>query len=360
MMIVAADCDILSHWSNSGIVTYVMSLLEQLSQAECSCQFYVFVRRPPEQLAALASTHPNLKLLSPQGPGWMWRMLGGALAVSPLGSPWFWKQLCLTLLTRPSEKMLFFAPSHRVPLVPVVPKVVAIQDLGFELFPESFGLLQRKRMSWATRLAVRQADRIIAPSESTKRDLVNCYGCRPDRIRVVYHGYDSRSFEPSPACPRRQRTVLNRYGLATPYFLHVGVLQPRKNIVRLIDAFVRAANGNPSFNAQLAIVGQRGWKYEAIIQRATATDTKGRVVLTGPVLPDELPVLYKSALAVVMPSLYEGFGLPVLEAMACGTPVACSQGSSLGEIAGDCALSSIPIPSMPWRKQCCDCGENRR
>lgn len=341
-MIVAVDCDILSHWSNTGIVTYVINLLEQFSLLESPHEFYVFVRKPPVELAALAATEPKLKLVSPWGPSWLWKLLGGALVASPLGSGWFWKKLGSALISRRRGNILLFVPAHRVPLIPSIPKVVVIQDLGFELFPDTFRRLQRKRMSWTTRLAVRLADLVIAASESTKRDLVNLYGCNPDRIRVVHHGYDSRMFEPSAVPAETRNVTLGKYGIRAPFFLHVGVLQPRKNIVRLIDAFLKVSNENGPFDAQLAIAGKPGWKYEEILRRACAPDTKGRVVLTGPVQSHELPILYKSSLALVMPSLYEGFGLPILEAMACGTPVACSRGSSLSEVAGDAAFFFDP------------------
>jgi len=341
-MIVAIDCDILSHWSNMGIVTYLMNLLEHFARIESPYDFYLFVRKPPADLVALASNHPRFKLVSPSGPGWFWRGVGGALVALPLGSGWFWKQLSRLLVAKRTGKMILFVPVHRVPLIPAIPKVVVIQDLAFELFPQSFHLFQRKRMSWTTRLAVRQADRVIAASESTKRDLVNCYGCRAESIRVIHHGYDSETFEPSPVSAESGSRVLEKYGLRPPFFLHVGVLQPRKNIVRLIDAFVHLMKESVRFDAQLAIVGKCGWKYQETIERASAPDTKGRVILTGPVQPHELPVLYKSSLAFVMPSLYEGFGLPILEAMACGTPVACSRGSSLSEVAGKAAVFFDP------------------
>lgn len=341
-MIVVADCDILSHWSNNGIVTYLMNLLGQLSRSDSDREIYAVVRKPPAGLSALASSDSRLKLISPRGPGWLWRGLGGVLAVSPLGSGWFWKQLSRAVFTQGPHNLLLFVPAHRVPLIPFVPKVVVIHDLGFELFPESFRFIQRKRMSWATRLAVHRSDLVISTSDSTKQDLINCYGCTPDRICVVHHGYDSRRFEPSPVPAETRKAILNKYGLSKPFFLHVGVLQPRKNLVRLVDAFTRVMNEDHSVDAQLAIVGQPGWKYDPILRRATAPDTNGRVVVTGPVQPEELPVLYKSSLALVMPSLYEGFGLPVLEAMACGVAVACSRTSSLTEIAAQSALLFDP------------------
>ena len=341
-MIVAVDCDILSHWSNMGVVTYLMNLLEQFSKLESSHDFYVFVRKPPAELAALAASEPKFKLVSPWGPGWLWKLLGGVFVASPLGSAWFWKKLGGALVARRRGNTLLLVPAHRVPLIPLIPTVVVIQDLGFEFFPHTFRRFQRKRMSWTTRLAVRRANLIIAASESTKRDLMNRYNCRPERIRVVHHGYDSRMFEPSIVSAEATSATLKKYGLRAPFFLHVGVLQPRKNIVRLISAFIKLMDENDLFDPQLAIVGKPGWKYKEIVERAVAPDTKGRVILTGAVQSHELPILYKNSLALVMPSLYEGFGLPILEAMACGTPVTCSRGSSLSEIAGEAALFFDP------------------
>jgi glycosyltransferase involved in cell wall biosynthesis len=160
---------------------------------------------------------------------------------------------------------------------------------------------------------------------------------------VVHLGYDETVFEPSVVSARTNRLIAEKYGLQEPYFLHVGVLQPRKNLVRLIDAFVQTIREEPLCKASLVIVGKNGWKYEEILRRARAEDTKGRVVVLNAVPSEDLPILYKCCLALVFPSLYEGFGLPLLEAMACGTPVACSRTSSLPEIAGEAAIFFDPL-----------------
>ena len=328
-MNVAVDCELLSKYADTGITTYLINLLRQFSRFDQN-HFDVFVQRPPHELSSFVSQSSNVNIRP---------TLGGTL---------FWKLIGNTIRARALKSDVLFIPTHRVPVYSSVPTVVVIYDLGFEMFPECFRLGARLRMSWSTRNAARKADRLIAISECTKRDLVRLFGCRPDRIDVVHLGYDSNRFEPSPVSVAVRDSVLKKYGIGNRFLLHVGVLQPRKNLVRLIDAFVELMKSENDPELQLVLVGRPGWQYEPILRRAAAPDTCGRVVLTGAVPLDHLPILYKSARGVVVPSLYEGFGLPVIEAMACGAGVACSRGSSLTEVAGDAALLFDPysIPEM--------------
>lgn len=323
-IVFALDCDILSENEATGIATYVLNLLAQFVRIDSPHTFYIFVRRPSYELRQLASTESRVRLVSPVGPGWFWKAFGSAF------------------LSRRCGADLLFVPAHRVPLIRLVPTVAVIHDLGFEVFPETFRTSDRRRISWATRMAVRNADNLIAVSESTKRDLINIYKCKPERIHVTHLGYDRQIFEPSPVGAETNISALEKYGLQKPFFLHVGVLQPRKNIIRLIDAFAQYIREERVSDVQLAIVGKLGWKYEEILERANAPDVREQVVMTGAVQSQDLPIVYKSALALMMPSLYEGFGLPILEAMACGTPVACSRSSSLTEVAGEAALLFDP------------------
>ena len=250
-------------------------------------------------------------------------------------------------------------PAHVVPLAGAPPSVVTIHDLGYLAFPQAHTARRRLELHLTTRWSLRAARRVIAISRATKDDLVRHYGADPARIAVVHHGL-SAGFRPSD-----DPAALARHGLERPYFLYVGTLQPRKNLERLIEAYATAAQllGNavaagggpapgrperipgPGPSApwpQLAIAGRRGWLSQAIERRAAQLGVADSVRFLGYVDDGDLPALLSGATAFLFPSLYEGFGMPVLEAMACGAPVLTSTTSALPEVAGDAALLVDP------------------
>jgi glycosyltransferase involved in cell wall biosynthesis len=235
---------------------------------------------------------------------------------------------------------LLFVPAHVLPIVHPHRSVVTVHDLGYLYYPQAHRLLDRLYLDLSTRYNARAASHLIADSSATKRDLIERYGTAPDKITVVYPGYDNTAFRPVRD-EEAIKAVKTKYNIAGDYILFVGTLQPRKNLTRLIEAF-----SNPQYpisNIQLLISGKKGWLYEAIFQRVEELELAGRVVFTGYVPEAELPALLSGARLFILPSLYEGFGLPVLEAMACGTPVVCSNVSSLPEVAGDAAVLVDPL-----------------
>jgi len=235
---------------------------------------------------------------------------------------------------------VLFVPAHVLPLVHPPRSVVTIHDLGYLHFPRAHRLLDRLYLDLSTRFNARAAAHIIADSQATKRDLVERYGVEPSKISVIYPGYDEEAFQ-----PLREReaieAVKTRYGIAGDYILFVGTIQPRKNLVRLMEAF--SLLKRQAADLQLVIAGKKGWLYEAIFRRVEELGLEGQVVFTGYVADEDLPALFSGARLFVFPSLYEGFGLPVLEAMACGVPVVCSNASSLPEVADDAALLFDPL-----------------
>jgi len=254
--------------------------------------------------------------------------------------PRLWTHLCLSaeMASRPPD--VLWVPSHVLPLIHPRESVVTVHDLGHRYHPEAHTPWQRRYLEWSTRYHVRAAAHLVADSECTRQDLVRLYGADPDRIAVAHLGVDP-ALRPVDD-PSEIARVRRRYGIGERYLLYVGTLQPRKNLVRLLEAFARLGP-EVREGLQLALVGKAGWMHEPIRARARSLGLEGRVIFAGYVDTADLPALYSGAALFVMPSLYEGFCMPVLEAMACGTAVACSNASSLPEVVGDAALLYDPL-----------------
>lgn len=256
--------------------------------------------------------------------------------------------LASQLFHRPSYErhlpagQLYHATEHLLPYMRR-PTVLTVHDLIFERYPQHHKLTNRLFLSVGMRLFVRAADKIIAVSQQTKRDLIDLYHTPAAKIEVIYQGIDPSFGPASPAAVQRVRAT---YGLRTqtgasrPYLLMVGTLEPRKNHVTAMRALARLKALNLPHS--LLVVGGEGWLFEPIKAQVAALGLAADVRFTGYVPTADLPALYTGAEAVLQPTLYEGFGFPVLEAMACGAPVVCSNVSSLPEAAGAAALLVAP------------------
>jgi glycosyltransferase involved in cell wall biosynthesis len=251
-----------------------------------------------------------------------------------------WTHLGLGPTIRRARPDVLFVPSHVIPWPGVddVPAVVTIHDLGYLRYPGAHPLAQRLYLDWSTRYSARVARRVIAVSQATGDDLVGLNGTPPDKIRVIHSGIDD-TLKPVDNLPHIV-TVRERYHIPGPYLLHVGTLHPRKNLVRLVEAFDRVRD--VAGGLMLVLAGRAGWGSRPLLHRIEQLGLADRVILPGYVDEADLPALYSGARAYVFPSLYEGFGFPVLEAMACGAPVVCSDTSSLPELVGDAALTFPP------------------
>lgn len=270
---------------------------------------------------------------------------GSELRIIPFPRLWTHLRLSLEMLSSPPD--LLFVPSHVLPLAHPRRNVVTVHDLGYHYYPEAHTRFQSHYLRWSTRYNARTATRVLADSEATREDLMRYYGIPREKIVVVYPGRDE-TLVPVAESPTRAN-LCARYGVRGPYLLYVGTLHPRKNLVRLVQAFASLLSSLSSTaqvsldSLQLVLAGQKGWLYEEIFAQVRELGLAERVILTGYVPDSDLGSLLSGALAFVFPSLYEGFGLPVLEAMACGTPVVCSDVSSLPEVAGDAALYVDPL-----------------
>lgn len=249
-----------------------------------------------------------------------------------------WRQTLLPLALRNYRPALCHCTNLTAPLWAPCPTVVTIHDLTLKLMPGHHPLRRRAVMGILLAPTARQATHIIAVSETSKRDIVRMLAVPEEKVTVIYEAAASW-FQPRPAA--EIAPVLRRYSLeAGQYILYVGTIEPRKNLIRLVRAFAEARAAGR--REPLVLVGALGWGFEPVFAEIERLNLRDAVVHLGFVSTDELVALYNGAAVFVFPSLYEGFGLPPLEAMACGTPVITSATSACGELAGEAALLIDP------------------
>jgi glycosyltransferase involved in cell wall biosynthesis len=264
---------------------------------------------------------------------------------------WRLRVLLASFAHRPMDQVIdaatgiFHATDHLLPPFRCLQSVFTLYDLTFLKFPEAHLPLNR----WYSRVIVprglRAADAVIAISGCTKRDAVIAYGLPAERIRVIHLGVAARF---RPVDPEVAAGVRDRYHLPGSFILAVGTIEPRKNLIALLDAYRGLIDR--VVDLKLVIVGRRGWRADAFFERVRELGLENRVILPGFVPDEDLPAVYSSAEVLAFPSIYEGFGLPVLEAMACGTPVVCSNTSSLPEVAGEAAVLLAPDDVRGWEQ----------
>jgi glycosyltransferase involved in cell wall biosynthesis len=232
-------------------------------------------------------------------------------------------------------------PNSMPLLFPYRPTIVTIYDLTEFALPQR--VYEKGRHSYrrlANRLAARRADLIITTSANTRQDIVRYLGVDEAKVRVIYPGIDHEQFRPQPISPPQRAHLAQKYQLPERFLLYVGKIQPRKNLPRLLRAFHQVRKTLPDLH--LVLAGTGGWMSETLKTTILELELDPFVHFTGFVADEDLPALYNLAEIMVFPSLYEGFGFPVVEAMACGTPVITSTTSSLGEIADTAALCVDP------------------
>jgi len=310
-MVVGIDASRAVSARPTGTETYSRELIQALLKLDASHRYRLYFRTPPS-----AAAYP-----------------GADVRVMPFPRLWTHVRLAWELARQTPDAL--FVPAHVIPIIHPPITLVTIHDLGYRYFPRSHPPLQRFYLDLSTRWNARVAAHILADSEATKSDLVTHYRPPPEKVTVAYPGLDERlaPVEDSDAIA----AVKARYHIDGRYYLYLGTLQPRKNLTRLIDAFAQLET-----DAKLVLAGKRGWLYDDLFSRVERMGLSKRVRFTG-YLPDaDKPALLSGALAFVFPSLYEGFGLPALEAQACACPVIVSDSSSLPEATGGAALLIDP------------------
>jgi glycosyltransferase involved in cell wall biosynthesis len=234
---------------------------------------------------------------------------------------------------------VFHATEHLLPRLKHTRSVFTLHDLIFQFDPDSHKPLNIAFLKTMMPRFLTAADAIIAVSENTKRDAINLYGIPADKIHVIYEGVNPR-FTPITD-PDRLSEIRTKYRLPGRFILHVGTIEPRKNLPLLFEVAAQT-------NEHIVVAGKLGWLTDPILAQVKELGVEDRVTFTGFIDDDDLPALISTANVLAMPSKYEGFGLPILEAMACGTPVVASNAASLPEVGGDAALYAWHDDVRSW------------
>jgi glycosyltransferase involved in cell wall biosynthesis len=309
-------------YRGAGIHCYIHQLLLNLPTAAPQHRYLAFLND-----ARMSSPHTALQLRRTRWP-------------TQKPSPRIvWEQTVLPIATYTEQLDLLHSLAFVRPLVAHCPVVITIYDLSFVRMPERFPRFQRFYLQTMTRYSARRAARLLVISQSTKDDVVRFCGVSPDKIVVTYCGVDEQF---APRSRHEVEAFRAAKGLPSRFILYLGTLEPRKNVPQIVKAYSQLRSHDLSRNYKLVIAGAKGWGYDEVFAAVEQHDLKDDVIFAGYVPAEELPLWYNAAELFVYPSLFEGFGLPVLEAMACGTPAITSNVSSLPEVAGDAALTITP------------------
>jgi glycosyltransferase involved in cell wall biosynthesis len=321
-MRIAIDASRITIAKRTGTENYALQLLRALlalPEARAH-QFTLYFRQAPAP--DLLPSYPNV-----------------IQRVIPFRRAWTHLRFAVALWqTRPD---VAFVPAHTLPLLFPGRGVVTIHDLGYRFFPQAHPAWQRLYLDLSTRFSAKRAGHILADSRATQADLQSEYGVPAGKIRVVYPGVAALA----PANASEIARVRLAYNLPARYLLFLGTLQPRKNIGRLAEAFAAYIASQPQSDLGLVLAGNTGWLFdlERDVLAALPTSARARLLVTGYVKDADVAALYTGAAAFVFPSLYEGFGFPVIEALACGTPVVCSATSSLPELGAGSTVLVDPL-----------------
>jgi len=259
-----------------------------------------------------------------------------------------WDQFTFPKKAKATNADILHQPCFSAPLNYKKPIVVTIHDIISLLFPETIPFASRMFYSKWMPFSYRKAKKIITISESTKRDIIRVLGIDEKKITVIPLAYDKK-FE-TKISKEKIDQVKAKYGLSKEYLLHIGTLEPRKNLDFLIDVFADVIEEDQNSNLGLVITGKKGWYYEGLFKKVKSLSLEKRVIFTGYIDEKDKAAIYQGAKIFTFPSVYEGFGLPPLEAMASGIPVISSDTSSMPEVIGEAGILLSPHDRSGWVK----------
>jgi len=311
----------------TGIEEYSYQVIKHLrNEIGGDVRVYLYVRKKIRiHKGRIVFVYPEIDFNLPKN----WKLVG-------IWAPRYWTQIGLSLQMFVHSVDTLFVPAHTLPLIGARRNVVTIHGLEYEITKESYGFWERLYMKFSIRYSCLKANTIIAVSENTKHDLMRLYGITEQKIIVIREGFVESSKE----------LVLGvKETIKEPYFLFIGRIEERKNVIRIIEAF-ELFKEKYQGNEKLVLIGRPGYGYEKIHNKRERSKWKNDILEQGYVTQKEKQMFLSGATLFIFPSLYEGFGLPVLEAQAASIPVVTSDSSSLPEIGGEGALYVDPLTSQ--------------
>lgn len=320
-MLIGVDGNEANVENRVGVNQFAYGLLWGLWRQKTKHQFTVFLSSAP--LSSLPKEKQN----------WHYRVIG---------PPKFWTQwrLPLDLFTHNPKPEVFFTPSHYAPRFSPIPTVISIMDLGFLKSPNEFTKKDYFQLKEWTKYSVNNASHVLTISEFSKKEIHKEYNVPSGKITVVYPGYDKTRFFPQKQIDINR--VLEKYNLKQPYILFLSSLKPNKNVERLIEAFSLATQNPLLAKSTLVISGKKGWLYDKIFAKVDELKMSKRVLFTGFLPEQDVPYLLCGASLFAIPSLFEGFGIPAVEAISCETLVVASKIPSLEEAIGPSGIYVDP------------------
>lgn len=326
-MIIGIDGNEANEKNRVGIGQFAFNILSCLEKIDSKNSYFIYLKEPP------------LNDLPKERAGWQYKVVGPKK---------FWTQLGLPLkLFGQKEKLdVFYSPSHYAPRFSPMPTIISIMDLWHHRHPEQFDKKDLYRLLNWEKYSVKNSSRIVTISEFTKSEIVKFYNYPAKRITVAYPGYTKLKIKNEKL---KIEEIKRKFGIKGNYLLYLGTLQPKKNIVGLVSSLNILISQYPHpegiprrENITLVIAGKKGWLYEEIFNKIKDLGLEEKVIFTDFVAEEEKPYLIAGAKCFVLPSFYEGFGIPVLEAMSLGVPVITSNAASMPEVGGEAAFYCDP------------------
>lgn len=331
-MIIGIDANEANQKVRVGSGVYAFELLRQFEKYKIpNIKYQIYLKDAPIDDLPKESARWRYKIISPKS---FWTQLGLPIRL--------WRERILR-----EAPEVFFSLTHYAPRFCPIPSVITIFDLSFIRFPEMFLKKDLYKLKHWTEYSLRQAKKIITISEFSKKEIKDYYQVPEEKIAVAYPGYDEERFNSKIKKQKTKiKSLLKKFQIEGDYFLYVGTLQPRKNLIRLLRAFFLLKNKGNQLNSEkfklvisgMVNEGRGGWLMDNFRFQIANFKLENDVILTGYLSGQDLPYLMVGAKALILPSLYEGFGIPAVEAMACGCPVVVSKVSSLPEVCGQAAI----------------------
>jgi len=369
-MIIGIDASRANKEHKSGTEWYAYYLIKELAKLDDKNEYILYTDQPlhaglldltQENFSPAITNLPNKqgwqKITSPHN------NFKGKVLRWPFRFLWTQGRLSLEMLWQRPD--VLFVPAHALPLIHPKKSIVTIHDIGFKeteklysqdlIMPQNgldYRLLrllikiisrgdyigsQLDYLHWSTQYALDKARRIITISNFSKDEIAKYYNVDNSKIKVVYNGYNDKLYKQLDQ-PEVTQNVLNKYGLTQPYIFYVGRLEKKKNTDKLIEAFALVKQHHPEIKHKLVLVGDASFGFDEIKYQINEFNLSDDVMITGWVAEEDMPHIFKGATAFIFPSNYEGFGIPLLQAMACGTPIVASNIPSIQEVAGSAAL----------------------